>query len=174
MFMSIIKNDLMPKIQAFLYGMESKIRNNAVEYHLKQSAQQHPLDLKDGKSSEIIRFLQYSLSELDYDVGAIDGVFSPDLMNAINLFVPKKKKESVDVTEYIEGGHKALTLVTGLHDITANHIAAVADSLNDAGKMSFAQPETLKQYCAALKEVPDEMIASIVQDLEKEIHKKRS
>jgi peptidoglycan hydrolase-like protein with peptidoglycan-binding domain len=169
--MSAIKDALLSKLQMLMRGVESKLRTDAIEYHLKQSAAHHPLALRAGEKSEVIAFIQSALTQLGYTPGPVDGVFAPKLAAALNAYIPAKKSESVSVTEFVEGGHTALTPVGAITDITAHHVAALADSLNDAGKMGFDKPDSLRAYCAALKQIPDETIAAIARDLEAELNK---
>ncbi len=100
----------------------------------------------------------------------VDGVYSAEFQQNLNGFVVQKQQERVGITKGWAGdNHTDVAAVQGIAGVSGTHIAAISDSLYEAGAMNGGLQV---QLLGALKQINHSMLNSYTQEFERDLKEK--
>lgn len=88
----------------FSASYETRHEESTESWHLDELREDDDVIVRKGDSGEQVRFWQYMLADLGYDVGEIDGVYGPKMEAAVNAYRAKHAPSA-----------PTATLITGWH-----------------------------------------------------------
>ena len=108
------------------------------------------MGIKEGESSDLVRFMQNALKNLGQSGVTVDGKVTPDFLQELNGYIKVKQSE-----RDILGSYKDLKEVTNASEISGAHLQAIIDTLRDQGKIKADSKEVLEALGKAMRQIDD-------------------
>lgn len=114
------------------------------------------MKIEPGKASEVLKFMQNALANLELTDVKADGKSSAQFIEDLNGYIKAKQGESDNLGDYSK-----LPLVKDASEISGAHLQAIVDSLRDKDLLNRDNAKALEAFGKVLGAIGDK---SIIED----------